>query len=152
MVRSSPLLADPRPAAQIERAGFVLNLDCDQRVGHALVCVDIDSFAQIMINLVDNALKFSAKAERKIIDLACRRLSAGGIQFSVRDYGPGVPRDQMKRIFRLFYRSENELTRETVGTGIGLALVHQLAGTMQAQVDVVDREPGVEFQVTFPAH
>jgi signal transduction histidine kinase len=58
----------------------------------------------------------------------------------------------MKKIFNLFYRSENELTRETVGTGIGLSLVHQLAQTMQAQVDVVDREPGAEFRVTFPAH
>jgi signal transduction histidine kinase len=138
--------------SQIERAGFVLNLGCDADTGQAHICVDTDAFAQIIINLVDNALKFSAKADTKIIDIACRRLSAGGVQFSVRDYGPGVPRDQMKKIFNLFYRSESELTRETVGTGIGLSLVHQLAQTMQAQVDVVDREPGAEFRVTFPAH
>jgi signal transduction histidine kinase len=53
----------------------------------------------------------------------------------------------MKKIFRLFYRSENELTRETVGTGIGLALVHQLARAMGGQVDVVNREPGAEFRL-----
>ena len=70
--------------------------------------------------------------------------------FSVRDYGPGVPRDQMKKIFKLFYRAENELTRETLGTGIGLALVRQLAQTMNAKVDVVNREPGAEFLVVFP--
>ncbi len=139
-------------ASQIERAGFVLNLDCNQNTGQALICVDTDAFAQIIINLVDNALKFSAKAEHKVIDIACRRLNTGGVQFSVRDYGPGVPRNQMKKIFRLFYRSENELTRETVGTGIGLSLVHQLAQAMQAQVDVVGQDPGAEFRVTFPAH
>jgi len=55
----------------------------------------------------------------------------------------------MKKIFRLFYRSENELTRETIGTGIGLALVSQLASAMQGRVDVVNREPGAEFQVVF---
>jgi signal transduction histidine kinase len=55
----------------------------------------------------------------------------------------------MKKIFRLFYRSENELTRETVGTGIGLALVQQLASAMQAEVDVVNCEPGAEFRLRF---
>lgn len=139
-------------SSQIEHAGFELKLECDEDAGRSLIRTNADAFTQIIINLVDNALKFSAKADQKVIDITCRRLSSGGMQFSVRDYGPGVPRDQMKKIFKLFYRSENELTRETVGTGIGLALVHQLALTMQAQVDVVDREPGAEFRIVFPAH
>ena len=57
----------------------------------------------------------------------------------------------MRKIFGLFYRSRSELTRETMGTGIGLALVHQLARAMNARVDVVNREPGAEFALTFPA-
>jgi signal transduction histidine kinase len=61
-----------------------------------------------------------------------------------------VPKAQMKRIFELFYRPENELTRETVGTGIGLALVRQLAGAMGARVDVRNCEPGAEFRLHFP--
>ena len=55
------------------------------------------------------------------------------------------------RYFRLFYRSESELTRETVGTGIGLALVHQSVRAMGGQVDVVNREPGAEFRVKINA-
>ncbi|MGH8651034.1 MAG: ATP-binding protein [Gammaproteobacteria bacterium] len=55
------------------------------------------------------------------------------VVFSVRGHGPGVPEDQMRKIFGLFYRSTNELTRETVGTGIGLALVHQLALSMDGR-------------------
>ena len=51
---------------------------------------------------------------------------------------------------RLFFRSENELARETVGTGIGLPLVHQLTLAMKGQVDVVNKEPGAEFRVCFP--
>jgi len=57
----------------------------------------------------------------------------------------------MKKIFKLFYRSESELTRETVGTGIGLAIVHQLAIGMNGQVDVVNMHPGAAFKVSFPA-
>ncbi|MBI3561953.1 MAG: hypothetical protein HY080_09600 [Gammaproteobacteria bacterium] len=65
-------------------------------------------------------------------------------------HGPGVPTDQLRKIFRLFYRSENELTRETVGTGIGLALVKQLVLALHGQIDVVNQQPGAEFRVVFP--
>jgi signal transduction histidine kinase len=71
-------------------------------------------------------------------------------RISVRDFGPGIPREQMKKIFRLFYRPQSELTRETVGTGIGLAIVHQLALAMHGRVDVVNVDPGAEFGVEFP--
>ena len=94
----------------------------------------------------------STNAEIRRVDIEYRRLRDRRIQFSVRDYGPGIAADQMKKIFRLFYRSENELTRETVGTGIGLALVQQLASAMQAEVDVVNAEPGAEFRIRFAAH
>jgi signal transduction histidine kinase len=57
----------------------------------------------------------------------------------------------MKKIFRLFYRPGNELTRETVGTGIGLALVRQLTAALGGTVDVINRDPGAEFRVEFPA-
>lgn len=140
-----------RVAAQVVRAGFELNMHCDPEAGRTTIRVDPDGFLQIFINLVDNAIKFSAAAQQKVIDIGCERLRDGSVQFAVRDYGPGVPRDQMKKIFRLFYRSESELTRETVGTGIGLALVHQLARAMGGQVDVVNREPGAEFRVKINA-
>lgn len=138
-------------ASQVEHAGFTLNLECAGEAASAVVAVDADAFSQIVINLVDNAIKFSAKAETRVIDIRCTTAGDDAVRFTVRDYGPGVPRDQMKKIFGLFYRSENELTRETVGTGIGLALVKQLAQAMEGRVDVVNREPGAEFRVSFPA-
>ncbi|MGI9336878.1 MAG: sensor histidine kinase [Gammaproteobacteria bacterium] len=137
-------------SSQIERAGFELALACPEEIGTAVVHVDPDCFSQIVINLVDNALKFSAKAALKTIEIGWRRQAGNAIVLSVRDHGPGVRKDQMRKIFRLFYRSENELTRETVGTGIGLALVHQLAQAMDASVDVVNRDPGAEFTIAFP--
>jgi signal transduction histidine kinase len=136
-------------SSQIEWAGFELAINCEGGAGRAVIEVDADHFTQIVINLVDNAIKFSAKAERKLIEIGWRLLRGDTVQFSVRDYGPGVPRNQMKKIFKLFYRSENALTRETVGTGIGLALVHQLARAMGATVDVVNRDPGAEFTISF---
>ena len=137
--------------SQIEQAGFELHMECDDPARETLLAVDADSFTQVFINLVDNAIKFSAKGEQKRIDIGCRPQGKGGILLTVRDYGPGVSRDQMKKIFKLFYRSENELTRETVGTGIGLALVRQLANAMHAEIDVINRQPGAEFRLSFPS-
>jgi signal transduction histidine kinase len=141
----------PRLESQLEPGGFELVIDGDGETGAARIDIDIDGFLQIFINLVDNAVKFSANAEKRRVEIGYRRLRDGRVQFSVRDYGPGIAADQMKKIFTLFYRSENELTRETVGTGIGLALVRQLAGSMGAEVDVVNCEPGAEFRIRFPA-
>jgi signal transduction histidine kinase len=136
--------------SQTERAGFELNVACEASMTVASILVDADQFMQVMINLVDNAVKFSAKASLKRIDISCRMERGERVVFTVRDYGPGVARNQMKKIFRLFYRSESELTRETVGTGIGLALVHQLVTSMGGTVDVTNRQPGAEFRVAFP--
>jgi signal transduction histidine kinase len=138
-------------ASQIERAGFKLDLHCDKQAEQAVIAIDNDAFMQILINLVDNAIKFSSKAETKAIELGCHLQRNRALVFSVRDYGPGVPREQMKKVFQLFYRSENELTRETVGTGIGLALVQQLAQAMNGQVDLLNKTPGAEFRLTFAA-
>jgi len=141
----------PRLESQLQPSGFELAIGGAAEVDAQSIRIDIDWFLQIFINLVDNAVKFSANASTKRVDVEYRQLRDGRLQFSVRDFGPGIAPDQMKKIFRLFYRSENELTRETVGTGIGLALVHQLASAMQAEVDVVNCEPGAEFRIRFAA-
>ncbi len=137
-------------ANQVERSGFTLNFHRDQAASAATISIDEDCFAQIIINLVDNAIKFSKNADNKTIDIGSKLVADKQLQFTVRDHGPGIPKNQMKKIFRLFYRSESELTRETVGTGIGLAIVHQLATAMNGKVDVVNADPGAEFQLSFP--
>lgn len=141
---------ESRISSQVKRAGFECRFRRDETADQATICIDEDSFAQIVINLVDNAVKFSKDADLKIIELGSELTSDGEILFSVRDYGPGIPKDQMKKIFELFYRSGSELTREAVGTGIGLAIVHQLTLAMNGRVDMINAEPGAEFRVWFP--
>jgi len=136
-------------SSQIERAGFEFALTVDEDAKELVAEVDVDYFVQIIINLVDNAIKFSAKAENKRIEIACRRVENNRMQWSVRDFGPGIAKGHMRKIFQLFYRSESEMTRETLGTGIGLALVSELAQSMNGSIDVVNMQPGAEFRVTF---
>ena len=135
---------------QVEHAGFELLFQCEAQAELATIDIDQDCFAQIIINLVDNAIKFSRGAVHKRIKISCSLTSDNKVLFSVRDFGPGIPKDQMRKIFDMFYRSESELTRETVGTGIGLAIVRQLSAAMHAGVDVMNRDPGAEFRVSVP--
>ncbi len=136
--------------SQLEAAGYQLKLDCDKNLQESRLKLDMDAFTQIIINLVDNAIKFSTQEEAKQIDISCQLKRNNMVQFSVRDYGRGIDKAQFKKIFKLFYRVENELTRETMGTGIGLALVNTLVLAMGGEVDVVNCSPGAEFRVSFP--
>jgi len=136
---------------QVEHAGFELRLHRSDEADGTVIRVDEDCFAQILINLIDNAIKFSKGAATRMIEVSSKRLSDGRVSIAVRDFGPGIPKDQMKKIFQLFYRPGSELTRETVGTGIGLAIVHQLTTAMNGSVELINAEPGAEFRITFPA-
>jgi len=139
-----------RVCSQSDRAGFELRISCVPQVANRMLNIDPDAFCQVIINLVDNAIKFSVNSTIKRIDINAQFYRSDKLLFTVRDYGPGIAQSQMKKIFKLFYRSENELTRETIGTGIGLALVHQLVISMQGTVDAFNKDPGVEFRLVFP--
>ena len=137
--------------SQIKQSGFNLKLDVPEEVESLKISADVDALIQIVINLVDNALKYSVNAEEKEVVLSVSRDKKNNVRVSVRDYGPGVPKDQVKKIFQLFYRSGDELTRECSGTGIGLALVKELANAMGAEVSVANHQQGAEFSILFPA-
>ncbi len=102
-VASSELLDMVRSkcATQAERAGFKLTVRDGVPAGTEL-SLDADAFAQILINLVDNALKFSAgarSARKSRSGAGCE--TDGWVLFTVRDFGPGIPKGQMKKIFEL---------------------------------------------------
>ncbi len=136
--------------AQLTKAGFNCTYSVDAAAQSSKLEVDADAFCQIIINIVDNAIKFTGKYGNPRLDLRVSKIQNENILISVRDYGPGIPSKQLKKIFELFYRPGNELTRETVGTGIGLALVKQLVTAMNGRVDALNSRPGAEFRITLP--
>lgn len=133
-----------RIAAPIERAGFRLEMGC---AGPLWIQADPDALVQILINLVDNALKFAAGSDDRRLIIDCEPVGNLWLRIKVRDFGPGIPRGQRKRVFELFYRGPEATRRAIAGTGIGLALVRRLAEGMSGRVEAVDRDPGAEFRV-----
>jgi signal transduction histidine kinase len=114
-----------------EQEGFVLQVEVDPDLPS--VRYDRDALLQVLFNLVDNAIKYSRDAPTKEITISCRK-EKDGLLLSVADRGPGVPPHHLKGIFQPFYRAENELTRSSKGTGIGLALVRGLVERMGGSV------------------
>jgi signal transduction histidine kinase len=115
-----------------EQEGFVLQAEVEPNLPS--VRYDRDALLQVLFNLVDNAIKYSRDATKKEITISCRK-EKDGLLLSVADRGPGVPPHHMKGIFQPFYRAENELTRSSKGTGIGLALVRGLVERMGGSVN-----------------
>ena len=127
VVREALALLEPHA----EKQGFRLRLVAEKRLPQ--VRYDRDALLQVLFNLVDNALKYSRQARDKEIVLSC--LAQGDrVVVTVADHGPGVSRRHLKKIFEPFYRAENELTRTSKGTGIGLALVRGLVEQMGGSV------------------
>ena len=137
-------------SSQTESAGFELDIERHDNIRNSVLHVDKDAFMQIFINLVDNAIKFSSQSEHKTVKLSAKQRTDASLEIIIRDYGPGIPKAQLRKIFTEFYRLEDEMTRSTAGTGIGLALVHQLVSAMNGSVDVINSDPGASFVVRFP--
>jgi len=112
---------------------------------------DKDAVTQIVVNLLDNAIKYARNAGDKTISVRTR-CDERFIQIEVEDHGPGVPHLQRKKIFEEFYRSGAEATRETTGTGLGLALVKKFAQAHNGFVEIITAKPtGAIFRVALSA-
>lgn len=108
---------------------------------------DKDAMTQILVNLIDNAVKYAKDAEDKTI---CVRSLMRNRQviLEVEDHGPGIAHAQQRHIFEPFYRTESESTRQTQGTGLGLALVKRFAEAHQGSIEILGAQPtGAIFRV-----
>lgn len=104
---------------------------------------------QLLIsNLIENAIKYSPKEGYIGVGL---RQEGRHILLMVRDAGPGISDEEKKKVFQKFYRTGNEQTRNTKGTGLGLYLCRKIADDHDATIKVSDNSPtGSIFTVSFP--
>ena len=101
--------------------------------------VDTDALRQILLNLLDNAIKYGPEDQTVRVSLQQRTDS---IRLSVCDQGPGIPRADREKIWGGYYRLERERDSAIAGTGIGLAVVRELVTLQGGSVRVVDSEDG----------
>ena len=119
---------------KLQQEGFNLKI---QTTGVPLFNYDRDVLIQVLMNLIENSVKFGKHCPQKEISIAVEQAS-DEVLISVSDTGPGIPRRSLKKIFDDFYRVDNDLTRKTGGTGIGLALVKKFVEAMGGRVRAVN--------------
>ncbi|WP_437297797.1 ATP-binding protein [Sorangium sp. So ce426] len=131
--------------AASERAGLAFTVDCPELPEP--VFVDRDMWEKIVLNLLSNALKFTFEGE---IAMALR-VCGDHVELVVRDTGTGVPEHELPHLFERFHRVQGARARTHEGSGIGLALVHELVrlhgGSIRAESRLGE---GTAFTIAIP--
>ncbi len=114
----------------------------------SLVLADADAMNQVFGNLVENALRYGKAGKRILVGA---RLLESEVEFSVKDFGPGIASEHLNRIFERFYRVDKARSRESGGTGLGLAIVKHIVlahgGRIWAESELGH---GAAFRFTLP--
>ncbi len=123
------------------RKGLELFADIPDNVPAVLVG-DPDRLQQVLLNLVGNAVKFTASGEVELSVTAMERSGLDVIlRFQIRDTGIGIPKEQQQAIFESFTQADGSISRHFGGTGLGLTISRRLARLMNGKLEV-ESEPG----------
>jgi signal transduction histidine kinase len=131
---------------QIQQNGFAFEENISPDIPP--VKVDREAIARSLLNLVNNALKYSR--DRKFIGVSLYRTN-GSINLEVQDRGIGIPANEQEKIFEKFYRCGDPLVHNVKGSGLGLSLVRHIARAHGGDV-LVESEPekGSKFTIALP--
>ncbi|MFQ5465214.1 MAG: ATP-binding protein [Thermodesulfobacteriota bacterium] len=134
-------------AAGVEKQASDKNIDVTTDVPDDLPAVagDKDRVEQVVVNLLDNAIKYTPGGGSVVVSAA----SAGGeVRVDVLDTGIGIPAGDIPRIFERFYRVDKARSRELGGTGLGLAIVKHIVQGLDGKLSV-ESEPGKGSRFSF---
>ncbi|MCS6930674.1 MAG: ATP-binding protein [Acetobacteraceae bacterium] len=115
---------------------------------------DADQLAQVVRNLLDNALRHGREGGRVQASLASAPAEGGrpGVVLAVTDDGPGIPREHIPRLTERFYRVDRGRSRKAGGTGLGLAIVKHIVSRHRGRLEIESEEgKGATFRVWLPA-
>ncbi len=110
----------------------------------AVVQGDADRLKQLLVNLLDNALKYTPSEAPITVELA---RSGGEAVLTLRDAGPGIPPEDLPHVFERFYRADHARSRDPGGSGLGLAIARWIVEQHEGDISI-DSTPGVGTTVT----
>jgi signal transduction histidine kinase len=115
------------------------------------VWADPDKLEQVLLNLIDNAAKYSYPNTEVTVSAALHPEDPDKIKIDIQDQGVGIPPEHLPNIFNKFSRIDNPLTREVEGTGLGLYITKSLTNAMGGQISVdSEDQKGTTFHVALP--
>jgi signal transduction histidine kinase len=131
--------------SRAEKKNIALTTECSSPIR---VKVDQSLLQQAVVNLIDNAIKYSP--ENTTVRIAVQ-FEARHVRIDVMDEGPGIMKEHFPRLFERFYRADKARSRRLGGTGLGLAIVKHIANVHQGEVGVSsDVGCGSTFSILLP--
>jgi signal transduction histidine kinase len=100
--------------------------------------VDRTALSQAITNLIDNAIKYSGDSRKVVVGASVEEQF---LAIAVRDFGVGINKEDIDRVFERFFRGGDELTRTVKGSGLGLTLVKEIVEAHRGRIQV-ESEPG----------
>ena len=135
---------------QVQAKAKNLKLSYNPPEEHVQIFENRDYIEQIVINLVENAVKYNDKADDAWVVVQVMH-DEDNAYFSVSDNGLGIPPEHLPRIFEKFYRVDKGRSREMGGTGLGLAITKEIIDSIGGSIEVTSKPgEGTEFMVTLP--
>ena len=123
--------------------GIKLELNCRENI---FVRIDPMRFEQILLNLLNNALKYSEPDTKTSISV---KKEKGKVQIEIKDEGSGIPKEDVPFIFDRFYRVEKSRSRDSGGTGLGLSIVKELIEAHEGNIEMTSEQgKGSTFMIT----
>ncbi|MBF9223995.1 sensor histidine kinase [Hymenobacter ruricola] len=135
---------------QAARRGTVLELFPPTLPAELLVVADRNRIRQVLVNLVDNAIKYGRDHGRVVVALV---EGSRGVRIAVRDDGSGIAPEHQNRIFERFYRIDKSRSRESGGSGLGLAISKHIVEAHKSTIKVkstVGEGTTLEFKLSKP--
>jgi signal transduction histidine kinase len=137
------IVDDFRPLARSREVEIDLAVQADVQA-----TLDADAIRQVLLNLLDNAVKYGPRGQRVEVRAG---LEGESLRIEVDDRGPGIPGSERRRIWEPYRRLDREVEAATGGSGIGLAVVRELVSLHGGSAEVLDRPGGgSRFVIVLP--
>ena len=121
---------------RVRHEGFDIELKVQGPI--TLVAVDRTALSQAITNLIDNAIKYSGESRKVVVSASADEQF---VVIAVKDFGVGIKKEDVERVFERFFRGGDELTRTVKGSGLGLTLVKEIVEAHRGRIQV-ESEPG----------
>lgn len=120
-----------------------VSMDLDAPEGPAMVNADRQRISQVLINLIDNAIKYGNEGGKVTVSLIQKNKT---IEIQIKDNGPGIPPEHLPRLFERFYRVDKSRTKLSGGTGLGLSIVKHILQAHGSKIMVASKvDKGTTF-------
>ncbi len=134
------------PVYHDRAAQYGINIEVDAT--EVIIMADRDRIRQVLVNLIENAIRYAASGE--LLQIRVSRDKDNAL-LEISDRGPGLPDEMKERIFDPFFRFDNSRSRATGGSGLGLAVVKSLIKQHGGTIEAHDRQGGgASFSITLP--